>query len=415
VVFERIFTLSTIIINQNTIKFYPLDLLLIVVFIGWLFKANHDVFASLRQIRRLLLSVGIFFSIILLNLVRAFFVHSEFAVAFSTAKNIIFYSLIFFLFIFLINNQEKLKKLFLFFFLGISIDLILFIFSLITGQGFFTKYIPLSTYGTRYLGGGHSFYIIIAIIFILCFLIFSIQKKEKTFYWYWAMLFLGLTGISLSLLRHLWLGLILVLVFLFIFLKNEQRLKFGKILLIIGVLAVIAMILITAVNYWQVETGRSSIDILASIKLRFLSIFTASASDDSAIWRKEVWTAAYKLLLKHPVFGIGLGQKMKVELFNYESDIEVREMHNDYMALALQTGIVGLIFLAWFIIEIIRRFFSLYKEIDRQHQQYFLAGAGGILLYLFSANFGTYFDINLLVIFFWILLGIMINVRKYEI
>ena len=65
VVFERIFTLSTIVINQSTIKFYPLDLLIIITsvsgFIHYFFSTKNVGTRngmSLRSMRGLLISAG---------------------------------------------------------------------------------------------------------------------------------------------------------------------------------------------------------------------------------------------------------------------------------------------------------------------------------------------------------------------
>ncbi|MFA6027937.1 MAG: O-antigen ligase family protein [Patescibacteria group bacterium] len=416
VVFERIFTLTPLIISDAEYKFYPLDLIIVITLVAWLmpYLVNRKKILNFQQNKWLIISCSCFFFLLAISFVRAYLTGADLALAFSANKNFIFYSLFFLLVVALIDNKHKLITLLASSFFGAISVLSIFLMGLITGQAVFTEYIPLSTYGERYLGGGYTFFLALAVIWIFSFFVFK-QYKEKNWLYYsvWVALLISLIALALSLIRHIWLGLAVAVIFYFIFLGKRQKWEFAKIVSIMLFLIVLGTFLVLYVNYWQGEAGFSVKELFTSIYLRVQSIFTFSYADDSALWRREAWLAAYKVFTHNIVFGIGLGKTLTLELFNYESEVDIRELHNDFVAIALQMGLTGLLLIFWFIFEIMRRFVKIYRETDKAKQQYLLPAAACLVLFLFSANFGTYFDLNLLVIFFWIMLAIVINTPKY--
>ncbi|MFA5995840.1 MAG: O-antigen ligase family protein [Patescibacteria group bacterium] len=411
-IFERFFTLTPIIVNRATYKFYPLDLLLLItlaiVFIKkplaarWLplYQANKKLFWSL----------GIFFLILLANLIRAVVVQGDLDNAISVVKNYMFYSLVYLITIQLINTATRYQELLQVMLLATLVILVIFLFGLITGQGVLTQFIPLSTYGTRYLGGSHSFYITIIIILLFSHLVYE-QRMVKSWplFLHGLVLLFCLLALVLSLLRHLWLGVFLGLFFMALVYPVKQKIKLGKILGTVALVALLGFGSLVVVNKWQQATGLATSDVLSSLTIRAQSIIQFNFTDESAVWRTESWKAALQIWTKQPVFGLGIVNKITVELFGWQSEILPRDLHNDFVAILLQTGIIGLLAWWWFILEISKWFVQQFRQVSISEKKQLIEITAIIGLFLFSANFGTYFDINLLVIFFWLFLGLQHN------
>jgi len=285
---------------------------------------------------------------------------------------------------------------------------IIFLINFFGGVGIFTEFIPLSTYGVRYLGGGQAFYLLIAIIFLLHHLSQS-NKYQKADLFHWLLLVFSFFGLAFSLLRHLWLGFFVCLIFLFIFDNFQQKKNLLKTLFIAaGVFAGLLAVIYLFNNLAQ-SNDTTAVDLIYSLKIRLASLLGASGyTDESALWRTEAWKAAAKLFAGSWLFGIGLAQRIYVELFGWESEILVRDLHNDFIAIALQTGVIGFSFFVWFLVEIAKKSWHLIKN------NYALPVIALLVLFLFSANFGTYFDINLLVIFFWLGLGLLESAKTIK-
>lgn len=412
IIFERYFTLTPLVFNEVVYKLYPLDVVIILIILSLLVRHRFSKawFKHLKADKLFYISLAIFFGILSINFIRTVAMGGDVAIGFSVIKNYIFYSVLFFLTLKLITSQKYLQRLIKTMLMAIIVVLAMFLGSLVSGQSFLTEYIPLSTYGERFLGGGHSFFLALGLLFLINFLVFKTNLgKSWSKYVYWILFFASFFGIVLSLLRHLWLGLILGVIFLFIFYQKKHKAEFLKIAGIVITIVLVLTILLVWFNGWQRDAGLTSTNMLASVELRIKSLFTSQINDESALWREESWKGALRAFTNNPILGIGYGQNLYVELFDFETEIEIRDLHNDYIGMMLQTGILGILAMFWFMIEIIKKFFKQNKKAVQQNKAFLLSAASGIVLFLFSANFGTYFDINLLIIFFYILLGLMFN------
>ena len=118
------------------------------------------------------------------------------------------------------------------------------------------------------------------------------------------------------------------------------------------------------------------------------------------------------MLQESPIIGIGFGHKLTFDLLGWPLTIEVRELHNNFIGIALQMGILGFLSFVLFNALVLKKFIDLRFKIIKKYYPHLLSAFGCYILFLFSANFGTYFDVNVLNIFFWITLGIIVSLEN---
>jgi O-antigen ligase len=163
---------------------------------------------------------------------------------------------------------------------------------------------------------------------------------------------------------------------------------------------------------WQANNFLLDSDILQAIKSRFLPVVSQGQMDSSTVWRLSSWSRAWELFKDNWWAGVGLGKMLTFEIADMEVTVEMRQLHNDFIALAVQLGIWGILVVIYLISSIIRAFLLYYRQINESYRLYFLTFFIWVLIFLWSANFGVYFDLNTLVIFFWLALGGMAVSQK---
>ena len=401
IIFERFFTLSTIIIGRGEYKIYPIDLILLAVFAGLIIQALSKNIKLVRLGKGGYILLGFIFLNIVYFFYSVFVAENNLALAFSTLKNYAFYPLVYFAALNLLGRYEDLKRFFNFFLSG-AIGVVGFlVFGIISGKGLWTEFTPLSTEGIRILAFPHGLYISLAFIAMLIYLIFY-KPTGKFLYWLVAVWAVGIIG---TMMRHIWIALFLSIFLIYFLISKESRkkltsllLKYGWVLacLLICVFYVMSMSPASKVYYTIENTTKA-------VTQRGVSIGNASA-DESFAWRELVWNAAYKEFRDDPIFGIGTGQKIYVERGDYRDYVEIRNIHNSYLSILIQLGILGLgIFLIFLYIQIKK----LIREILKNKKDFYAVSILGIVVFLLVAlNFQPYLETNLLSMFFWISLGI---------
>ena len=133
-------------------------------------------------------------------------------------------------------------------------------------------------------------------------------------------------------------------------------------------------------------------------------------TDSSFGWRMTVWQTGLQLWLTQPIFGTGLGLSVQglhdITWFN----IPMRDVHNNYLGILIQLGIIGFLFVvAWFI-SIIKTLSRLWKE--RNHlslfeQRLLFTVISWVVLFLIIFSISVYWDLNLFVIWWWIALAVV--------
>lgn len=406
IVFEKFFTLEAIPLSGMQIKLYPLDIIFGASLLGMFW--NYAFATEKIQISFPEKVLGAFMLLNILYFPLSYLQHSDLALSFSTFKYYVFYPMFYFLIFGLIKNKADLWKLFQFFFAGATIALIFFAIGLIRQKGLWTEFNPLSTEGVRLLAFSHGLFMSIALIPTFLFIVFSDLKRKL---WLNIILVLWVGGIFGTLMRHLWISLFVSFVVIFLIATWDSKkaiFKYGLALLLPVILMVgIVSYYPTIVAKLQTPSAEISDAGLGMVAERTESI-TAGSEDDSFYWRSIAWRSGLERFKENPIFGIGTGQRVIVEMKWLTQNVEVRSIHNSYLSILIQFGLIGLAVFATFI-------FSLLKRLYAFRNNYSTMAVGSVLIFfLVAAIFQPYLETNFLALFFWIALGLAKAIPEIE-
>lgn len=403
-IFERWFSLSPLITDYSIYKLYPLDIIMIIAIISWFinqFKnSENKIFFKFPE---KVLAVFIITNII--YLIRSFFeINADAEVAFSSFKNYAFYPLLYFLVIYSIQTKKQLKNVLHLIMLGGVAIIAFIIIGLMRGEGLWTEYTPLSTSGVRFLAGTHAFYLIIATLISLSLLAFD-RFKNRGFVS--MILIIWIMGIVMSLMRHLWLSFFVGSVVLLTLIPLANRKSLIRSSLKSGVVigALLATIILV-VNLFPLYGISSSLtDSYQTISQRFVSTFSGS-QDTSINWRISFWNVAKESWLESPITGLGFGKKLPLELGEWQTFEEIRNIHNSPLAITIQMGLIGISLFALFVLSnVIGNLKYILK--NEELKPYYFGLLTAAVAVLFASLFQPYLETNLTGIFLWLILGLL--------
>ena len=397
-IFERFFTLQSIVWGRSEYKIYPLDIIFVAIIAGIIWQLiSKQISLKIKRIDWYLIAFilisGVYF------LFSAFILKTDFSLSFSTFKNYAFYSLFYFVIITLFQDKNDIKNLLKFAFAG-AIGIIFFIlYGILGGQGLWSEYTPLSTEGVRTLAFTHGFYLSLVLIGFLSYLSYQSKKSYQSY----ALIAIWTVGIVGSMMRHLWFSLIAALAILYLLIPKIQKENYRKIIYIFSVILIIIFSVIFYFNYLFPNSDFSGKIGSASgvITHRFNSVFSAS-TDESFSWRDSAWKEALKEYASSPIFGIGFGKSISLETGKFHDFVEMRDVHNSPLIILVQMGAITFLIFAIFVFKNIK---SLYKKAVKDWIDCALIAL--IVFYLIIFLFQPYLETNLLGIFFWIILGLI--------
>lgn len=402
--FERFFTLAPIVIGYQEYKLYPIDIILGAVFISYFIQISLDIakknnFTYLKENKYLI----IFFILIIIHfLVDVIFLKTDNALAFSSFKYYIFYPWLYFVVLFFFKKREDVLKLLKFYLAG-AVGIVFFIiFGLISGNGLWTEYTPLSTSGVRILAFTHSFYILMG---LLSAWIWSLYHRKKLNSLFKILMIVWTIGIIGSLMRHLWIGLFVSLIIIYLVIEKEKRKIFREKVLkgmAVVFLSIVFFVFLALISPHYSAYNKLADKSLSSMNERVGSLFSDFSTDESFSWRELVWKESLKEYVRNPLWGMGFGQKVYVESDGYKDFVEVRNIHNSWLVLLFQGGLLVFLFFVFFIFSL---FFRLVKIREKSWQDILLIVL--LLNYLILAIFQPYWETNMLAVFFWIILGLI--------
>jgi O-antigen ligase len=254
------------------------------------------------------------------------------------------------------------------------------------------------------LAGTHAFYLLLAVILIFGLIIY---KRFKSNLLPGILLWIWIVGILFSLMRHLWLALILGVILLFILIPKKFKKSF-KIYTIKNGLIILSLILVyvLVVNLYPYQSFESRLfRSTENIQTRVVSI-TKTAVDTSINWRISLWSSAAKTWVKNPVIGVGFGREIFLEVGDWRTYEEIRNLHNSSLAILAQMGILGLALFYGFSVSVIW-LSRKYLWLDEKLSPYYISLAVCAVLFVFVSFFQPYFETNLFAIFFWIIMGLL--------
>lgn len=403
--FQRFFTLESIVLGDVVYKLYPLDVVMVVTILSLLF---HHVFGKEKPILpfKKIEAVLLFFMLLcVIYMMRAFVASgTDLALAFSAFKNYAFYALLFFLTTYTVRTLDDLKNLIKVFLAG-GFGVIFFVLAgIVRGQGLWTEFNPLSTEGIRLLSFPHAFYLSLVIVLALVLYLYRLRPERSTIVTMWIQL-IGVLG---SLMRHIWISLFFVALFLFVVLPRQAKKGFIK---FFGKNAALVVLFVSLIAFVLIIFPVSDIalqlqEVTDPLYSRAQSL-ARSTADSSARWRIFAWRAAQDAFVTNPLFGVGYGLELTIDFVTYRIVIPMRDLHNSYLVLLVQMGVLGFAVFGYLLWLVLRRFYGAFK-VRGSLWPYQLAIFSMLLIFLSAAFWQPYFETNFTGIFFWIITAMLI-------
>ncbi len=403
-IWEKFFTLAPVTVGGQEYKFYLFDVLFLAMIVAWLIaflsgrtKISWRASDWLLAIFIATVSVNFFYSWLVLN--------NPLQPTFSSWKNYGLYALLFWLTAWLIDRREHLRRLFAFALAG-GVGILGFLaYGLYTGTGLWTQYTPLSTPGARVLAFNHAFYLT---LLFLPAVTYAVVRRNRLAEWLTVLLPLWLIGIVGSLMRHLWIALLGGLLIILTQLGGQWRQALGRLCqkylwLVIGILLAAALIIAGA---YYLPVSRSLIDTGRQLSLRVNALTVGD--DSSVMWRQAVWQTAWHNYGWQWLIGAGFGQSVAINLNGYRAVVELRNMHNSWLAILMQTGVLGLGLLFLWLANLACKIGKRKAASDwSRWLKISLIGLAAVqaLAWLFQ----PYLEANFLGSFFWLTWGLMQN------
>ncbi len=409
--FERYFTLESLRIGDQLYKAYPIDFvigfLLLSFFVLWL-KGKKIDFKFYKFDWLILIFIGL----VSLSFVYSLSISNDSALAFGTYKNYALYGIVYFFSILLLKTKEDWKNLMLwlsvgglglFFFLGLGV---------ISGAGLWSEYTPLSTMGSRLIAGSHVFFLVIFSFWALANYLWPDNLKidkvllKKILFW---VLLICAFGIIVSLVRHLWLALFTIIILWSIYLKREQNREILQIVKKTFVMLFVVFI----IGFWL--SSLFSLDLVNTQKITSIlsqridvgSVVTLK--DSSFSWRLATWLEGFRTWSRQPILGAGLGYSVTGYVDVYFFEIAMRELHNNYLGLLFQLGIVIFAFVVYWFVYMIKTIHKsatvIFNNPDPETKRLFFTWSSVFVLFIVIFAGSVYWDINYFIIWWWLALA----------
>jgi len=412
--FERHFTLQSItLFNNASYKIYPLDFVIILIIISVIYRIIRDKW-EWKWNKKFDLPILIFGIVCSLNFLWVVLSgNNDPTVAFSSYKNYFLYVIFYILLVFIFRKREQWINLFKWFSAG-GIGLFFFlIYGVVSGAGLWSEYTPLSTIGSRLIAGTHIFFMILFGFWVLALYLWP-NEKFKYFTKKTSSILLALIslGILVSLVRHLWLALIVMIVFWLVFmLAKRQSVQLLR-LLFKGFLFCIVAIFVYTVLYAAINMKMpSQINKTMYVLQERTSVSLITGGDDSsASWRLSVWKSGLQFWSFSPVFGLGLGKSITGTIGDYLFDIAAKELHNNYLAILVQLGIVGALVVIYWFYTLLRNMHALWQKTkngDGVEQSMLFFAINTVLLFMIVYAISVYWDLNFFVLWWWLAIAVL--------
>jgi len=226
----------------------------------------------------------------------------------------------------------------------------------------------------------YSAFIIMLIPLAFSLFIFTAKSIKKTFYGVAALL--ALLALLLSWSRSAWASLLLTFGFFVLFLAKKRVLS-ARISIALGVVFIAIGSIVAA--FWDL------------IVLRF-----ETGSDP--IYRIRMIEVAIPMITENLIFGVGL--------FNYEFHSMAhfrfwQPVHNDYLRLAAETGIPGLLLFLTIGFLVLRQGWKMLKINDRYMYAVAVGILSGHLALLIEVNFTPDYQHYRVKVLFWVLAALI--------
>ena len=254
----------------------------------------------------------------------------------------------------------------------------------------------------------------LALIFPIAFSFFLIETKKINKILFEVVLLINYTGIIICHTRAIWIALffsLLLFGYLLSHYKMNKILKDNKKWLMI---LFSLFLLITLIYSTDNPLNRSPITAAE----RAVSAFDMQGS--SLRTRLLIWDSTIDMIRDRPLFGSGLGT-FPLHYLNYQADFlkkypnylnfsgKAGEVHNEYLQLGAETGIIGLLVFILIIVILYKTNFNLIKKLKMINGKIIVISLlSGITVTLIHSIFSFPFHIPAVGSAFWFIIGLTI-------
>ena len=338
-------------------------------------------------------------------------------------------SLAFFLSINLFNNFNKIE----FFIKAIVISLVFvsiigllqiyFSHNDLIDQFFIQMAVPAATFGNRNVA---SHFVLMTLP--LSFALMLSSKSNRQIFLYSFALTIAAWFLIYITARQAYVAITAELLVLFLFFtldkwKNKDKAvlaimdnKKGKSIAIFSILSFLVFVANFTNQGFSVESySNSKIERIQSILV------------DEHNQRIPAWRNTIEMIKDHPIIGVGVGQWQAQYPLYYDrvmKDIEFGEatriirLHNDYLEIFANVGVIGYVFLLWLAWFMIRQIWRILSDHSNEYRVYILGLTLGIIGFLVVAMFSfpvrVFHSIFILFIYIGIIASIDSHIKVFK-
>jgi O-antigen ligase len=169
-----------------------------------------------------------------------------------------------------------------------------------------------------------------------------------------------------------------------------------------GIVAVVVALIFFVWHYWRHERTSTAVRtllaaaVLSSVFIGFFSyerLANRSVMEATDTIRMQIARDSVHLVAQHPLWGSGLGTFTAVypQARTFPTNLYVNAAHNDYVQLAVETGLIGLLCAAAFLFLLFR---NAFQRIRRARQDWFSAVTLAALVGCIAMLVHSLFDFN---------------------
>lgn len=230
----------------------------------------------------------------------------------------------------LITTQKQFTRFAHTLLLSLIVPVALGLYQIATHTGYSFFDLSNRVYGTFGHPNVFGFYLVLMIAVLGSYALIPWKNREKGIMIAGFLLLAVLLALTYT--RGAWLGMLVVLVVVGLARKP-------KVVLAASVFSVFIVLSAPIVNRWTFDI--SGVDLS---KLPVVSRLTQNSNDEtnSIDWRFGVWHDMLPMFRARPILGYGLGTFPDVRELQVNDYYASTEAHNDFLRLAVETGIVGL-------------------------------------------------------------------------
>jgi O-antigen ligase len=222
--------------------------------------------------------------------------------------------------------------------------------------------------------------------------LFTFVKTKRYKYYYGTIVLLSIGGLFFSLSRSSWVGLIVSIFCIVLVLARRGKIS---IKLLRTIMIIVVLILIIGAVFWNIIEQR----------------FERGGGSEE---RMKMIGIAFQILQEHPIFGVGL---FNYQFHSYQLFAFWHPVHNEYLRLACETGIPGVLIFLWFVFYHIREAFRATKIKDPYLNAIAFGALGGMVALLVAVLMGPEYQHYRIMLIFWILCGLAVSInriRRYQ-